>query len=765
MGSQVPLTVDISVSGMTCGACVARVERKLNRLDGVEATVNLAAERAHVSLISPSVNLDDVVAAIEAAGYGARVIEREELPQAGDRLASLRRRANVAAALAIPVAALSYLRPLRFHGWQQAQLAAATAVVAWAGMPFHQAALSALRRRTATMDTLVSLGSLAAFAAGGTAVLRRHDGHAYLDVAVGLVASQLSGRVLEEQARSDAGAAVRSLVGRQPRQAAVLDPDGRQRRVPVEQLAVGDRFLVLTGETIAADGIVEDGASSVDQSMMTGESLPVDVTEGSRVAGGAVNMTSPLVVRATRIGADSALAAIARLVISAQAGKPRMQRSADRIAALFVPAVIATAAGTYFMWRRTGHAPGDALRPAVSVLVAACPCAMGLATPVALMAGTGRGAQLGIFIRSLDVLDAAEAVDTVVLDKTGTITAGHLRVTDVTVAPGADASEVLALAGGVEEVSEHPVGRAIAIAAESSSGQVPAVASFTRLPGVGVQGEVSGRIVAVGSVSGLGKQGFSLSSQLQAAASSAEERSQMAVGVGWAGEVRGVLTLSDAIKPTSADAVASLRQLGLRTMLLTGDHDRAARDVAASVGIQDYIAGVTPDRKVEVIRDLQRAGRIVAMIGDGINDAPALAQANLGIAVGTGTDVAVMASDLTLAGSDLRGTADAIRLARSTSQTIRQNLAWAFAYNAVTLPLAAVGRLSPVAASVGMAGSSLAVVWSAQRLSRMRSLARQGAQPNNTIRGQNRACRRISPAVLLGADGAPRAASQRHART
>ncbi|MDQ3857799.1 MAG: cadmium-translocating P-type ATPase [Actinomycetota bacterium] len=675
---------------MTCASCVGRVERKLNRLDGVEASVNLASERARVAYDPGRASVADLVGAVESAGYGASVAggERERAPGGGRRLA-------VALALTAPLVLVAMLPPLRFPGWEWAALALATPVVWGAGWPFHAGALRNARHGAATMETLISIGTIAAWTWSLVALLALPDAETYFEVAAVITALILLGRWLEAGARRRSGAAIRALLELGAKDARILR-DGREIPVPIEAVRVGDLFLVRPGERIATDGLVVEGESAVDASVLTGEPIPVDVGPGAEVAGASVNTWGRLVVRATRVGSESALAQIARLVTEAQAGKAPVQRLVDRVSSVFVPIVIGLSLATLAGWLvATGDAT-DAFTAAVAVLIIACPCALGLATPTALMVGTGRGAQLGILIRGQEVLEETRRATTAVLDKTGTVTEGKLQLVEVVPTNGATREEVLRLAGAVEEASEHPIGRAVASAARAELGSLPPVERFTSRPGVGVAGRVDGHEVEVGRVDG-------------------------ELAVRWDGKVRATIAVGDAVKATSRAAVAELEALGLEPVLLTGDAEPVARRVADEVGIKRVLAGVLPDAKAAEVRRLQSAGEVVAMVGDGVNDAPALAQADLGIAIGTGTDVAIEASDVTLVSGDLRAAADAIRLARRVLATIKGNLFWAFAYNVAAIPLAVAGVLSPVVAAAAMAFSSLFVVLNALRLRRFRS--------------------------------------------
>ena len=721
---------ELILGGMTCASCANRIERKLNKLDGVSATVNYATEKARVT--SDGVATEDLIAAVESAGYTATLPAAEPV----DELPTdpLKQRLIVSAVLSVPVIAMAMIPALQFTNWQWLSLTLAAPVVVWGALPFHRAAWTNLRHGTSTMDTLVSMGTLAAlgwslyalfFGTAGTPgmthpfefTIARTDGagNIYLEAAAGVTTFILAGRWFESRSKRQAGAALRALMDLGAKTVAVLE-DGKEQQIPIEQLAVGDLFVVRPGEKVATDGTVESGSSAVDRSMLTGESVPVEVGAGDAVVGATLNVGGRITVRAQRIGADTQLAQMAKAVEDAQTGKAQAQRLADRISGIFVPIVIAISVATLGFWLGAGSSAAGAFTAAVAVLIIACPCALGLATPTALMVGTGRAAQLGILIKGPEILESTRRVDTVVLDKTGTVTTGEMTLQSVHVADGEDENVVRAVAAALESGSEHPIARAIAGSTQSMT-----VEEFTSLDGLGVQGVVGGRAAVIGRRSLLADWSMPLPSELADAFETNERQGRTAVALGWDGRARGVLVVSDSVKPTSKQAVAELRALGLTPVMLTGDNEATARTIAAEVGIDEVIAGVLPTGKVDAVRELQASGKVVAMVGDGINDAAALATADLGLAMGTGTDVAIEASDLTLVRGDLRAVGDAIRLSRRTLSTIKGNLFWAFAYNVAAVPLAAAGLLNPMLAGAAMALSSVFVVSNSLRLRRFRS--------------------------------------------
>ncbi|MFM9703398.1 heavy metal translocating P-type ATPase [Streptomyces galilaeus] len=736
--------VELSIGGMTCASCAARIEKKLNRIDGVTATVNYATEKAKISY-PDGIGVADLITTVEKTGYTAAEPppptppgEDEGVPGAApaadQELLTLRQRLLVSLALSVPVVLLAMAPALQFDNWQWLSLTLAAPVVIWGAFPFHRAAWTNARHGAATMDTLVSIGTLAALGwslwalflgdagmpgmrHGFEFTISRSDGSSsiYLEAAAGVTTFILAGRYLEARSKRKAGAALRALLELGAKEVAVLR-GGVEVRIPVAQLAVGDRFVVRPGEKIATDGTVVEGASAVDAALLTGESVPVDVGVGDAVTGATVNAGGRLVVEATRIGADTQLARMARLVEDAQNGKADVQRLADRISGVFVPAVLLITAATLGAWLGLTGDTTAAFTAAVAVLIIACPCALGLATPTALMVGTGRGAQLGILIKGPEVLESTRRVDTIVLDKTGTVTTGRMRLQDVFTAPGVDEDELLRLAGALEHASEHPIAQAIAAGAAERAGSLPVPENFENVAGLGVQGVVEGHAVLVGREQLLEDWVIALPRELAEAKAAAEAEGRTAVAVAWDGEARGVLTVADAVKETSAEAVAELRALGLKPVLLTGDNRLVAESVARAVGIDEVIAEVLPQDKVDVVKRLQAEGRTVAMVGDGVNDAAALATADLGLAMGTGTDAAIEAGDLTLVRGDLRVAADAIRLSRRTLATIKGNLFWAFGYNIAALPLAAFGMLNPMIAGAAMAFSSVFVVTNSLRL-------------------------------------------------
>jgi P-type Cu+ transporter len=692
--------LELEIEGMTCASCATRVERKLNGLEGVEASVNYATGRVAVRFDAKRVAADDLVRAVEAIGYGAALPrEAADITEASasvDALALLRRRLIAAAFLTAPLALLAMVPWFQFGGWEWIALALASPVVLWAGWPFHRAAAVNARHGAATMDTLISIGTLAAWGWSALVLLAGLEEHSYFEVGAVIMTLILLGRFFEARARRRSSEAIRALLELGAKDARLLR-DGGEVTVPIDELTVGDAFVTRPGEKVATDGVVLEGESALDQSILTGESVPVEVGAGSEVAGATINTYGRLVVRATKVGSETALAQIARLVAEAQAGKAPIQRLVDRVSAVFVPIVLATSAATLAGWLLFSDDVGAAFSAAVAVLIIACPCALGLATPTALMVGTGRGAQLGVLMKGPEILEQTRRIGTVVLDKTGTVTQGKMHLVEVVAVNGASRSEALRYAGAVEAASEHPIAQAITQAARAELGDVPAVSGFRNRPGVGVVGRVEGREVEV-------RQGDG------------------GVEVRWDGEARALLIVRDTVKPESAEAVERLRELDLTPVLLTGDREEAARRIAEQVGIERVIAEVSPDQKVAEVRRLQESGEVVAMVGDGVNDAPALAQADLGLSIGTGTDVAIEASDLTLVSGDLRAAVDAIRLARRTLRTIKVNLFWAFAYNVAAIPLAVAGVLNPIVAAGAMAFSSVFVVSNSLRLRRFESV-------------------------------------------
>ena len=758
--------IELEIGGMTCASCANRIERKLNKLDGISASVNYATEKARV-LAPEGYDPQQLVTTVEKAGYTAALpappkerSEGEDAEESEDpELRSLRQRLIGAALLTIPVIVLSMVPALQFTNWQWLVLTLTSPVVVWAAWPFHRAAAINLRHGATTMDTLISVGVAAAYlwslyalflgSAGMPGMthefsltIGRTDGAAniYLEVAAGVTMFILLGRYLEKRSKRQAGAALRALLDMGAKDVAVLK-DGAEVRVPVGELAEGDLFVVRPGEKIATDGVVEQGSSAVDASMLTGESVPVEVGEGDAVTGATVNAGGRLVVRATRVGADTQLARMAQMVEDAQSGKAEIQRLADRVSGIFVPIVFVIAIVVLAAWLLTGNGAEAAFTAAVAVLIIACPCALGLATPTALLVGTGRGAQMGILLKGPEVLESTRRVDTVLLDKTGTVTTGRMTLTEAVAAPDTDPAELLRRAGAVENASEHPIAQAIAQGAAArgaagADGTLPEVTDFENLAGRGVRGTVEGARVLVGRENLL--DGAAMPAELATAKASAEARGETAVVVVWGGEARGVLVVADTVKPTSREAITQLKGLGLTPVLLTGDNRAVAEHIAAEVGIDEVIAEVMPEDKIAEVTRLQEQGRIVAMVGDGVNDAPALAQADLGLAMGTGSDVAIEAGDITLVRGDLRSAADAIRLSRRTLSTIKGNLFWAFAYNVAAIPLAALGLLNPMLAGAAMAFSSVFVVGNSLRLRSFRSRAPETPQASASAAPENR---------------------------
>lgn len=761
-------SLELEIGGMTCASCAMRIEKKLNRMEGVTATVNYATEKATVTAPA-GFDASLLIAEVEKTGYTAALpaparAGGDDGPdgEAPDlELRGLRNRLIASVVLTVPVIAMAMIPALQFTSWQWLSLTLAAPVIVWGAWPFHKAAWTNLRHGTATMDTLISMGTIAALLWSlyalflGTAgvpgmthpfelTVAPSDGAAniYLEVGAGVTMFILAGRYFEKRSKRQAGAALRALLELGAKEVAVLR-DGVETRIPTSELAVGDLFVVRPGEKIATDGVIESGTSAVDASMLTGESVPVEVGEGDAVTGATVNAGGRLVVRATRVGADTQLAQMARLVEEAQTGKAEVQRLADRVSGIFVPIVIAVALGTLGAWLGAGFPASAAFTAAVAVLIIACPCALGLATPTALLVGTGRGAQMGILIKGPEVLESTRRVDTVVLDKTGTVTSGRMTLTAVHTADGVEREEVLRLAGAVEDASEHPIAQAIAKAAVQEIGTLAAPEEFSNIEGQGVQGIVDGHAVLVGRESLLDAWSQHLPEELAREKAAAEAQGKTAIAVGWDGQARAVLVVADTVKPTSAEAIVQLRALGLTPVLLTGDNRAVAEQIAAEVGIDEVIAEVLPQEKVDVVTRLQSEGRVVAMVGDGVNDAAALAQADLGLAMGTGTDAAIEASDITLVRGDLRSAADAIRLSRRTLGTIKGNLFWAFAYNVAAIPLAALGLLNPMLAGAAMAFSSVFVVGNSLRL---RSFRSQAVDPSPAAREAAR--ERTAPAAV-----------------
>ena len=750
-------SVELQIGGMTCASCANRIEKKLNKLDGVTASVNYATEKASVTAPA-DYDPQLLIAEVEKTGYSAELpTPKGKAPESGAEdegesredaeLRSLRQRLIGSAVLAVPVIAMAMIPALQFDYWGFASLALAAPVVVWAGWPFHKAAWMNLKHGAATMDTLISVGTTAAMiwslvalffgTAGDRGVVHpfeftisRSDGlgHIYLEVAAGVITFILLGRYFEKRSKRRAGAALRALLELGAKEVSVLR-NGKEERVSIDELSVGDEFVVRPGEKIATDGVITSGSSAIDASMLTGESVPVEVREGDAVTGATVNAGGRLVVKATRVGADTQLAQMAKLVEDAQSGKAEIQRLADKVSGVFVPIAIAVAVAALGAWIGAGFPLSAGFTAAVAVLIIACPCALGLATPTALLVGTGRGAQMGVLIKGPEVLESTKKVDTIVLDKTGTVTTGKMTLTEAIPAEGVDRGELLRIAGGLEDYSEHPIAQAIAAGATSEVGELPAPDSFENIEGKGVQGVVDGHAVLAGRESLLADWSIHLDDTLRAAKQEAESQGKTAIAVGWDGQARGVLVVSDQIKPTSAEAIHQFRELGLTPVLLTGDNQAVAEQVASEVGITQVIAEVLPKDKVDVVTRLQGEGKTVAMVGDGVNDAPALAQADLGLAMGTGTDVAIEAADITLVRGDLRAAADAIRLSRKTLGTIKTNLFWAFAYNTAAIPLAAFGLLNPMLAGAAMALSSVFVVSNSLRLRTFKARADDASTP------------------------------------
>ena len=707
--------VELAITGMTCASCAARIEKRLNKLDGVAANVNFASEHAAVAFDPARIDIEDLIGAVEAAGYGAALPETvsDEDPTRPYRL-----RLVLAVALTIPLVIFAWVAAARPAGWEWVSLVLATPVVAYAGWPFHRAAATNARHGVATMDTLISIGTLSAWTWSAVVLFAGISTNVYFDTAGAITALILVGRYLEARAKRRSGEAIRSLLELGAKEALVLR-DGTEVLVPIEELAVGEQFVVRPGEKVATDGIVIKGSSAIDASMLTGESVPVEVGPGDRLSGATINSSGRLVVEATNVGATTALSQIARLVAEAQAGKAPVQRLADRVSAFFVPIVIGVATLTLLGWLLLGGiATTAAFTAAVAVVVIACPCARGLATPTALMVGTGRGAQLGIVIKGAEVLEQTRQITTIVLDKTGTITEGKMAVSAVVPAPGVAEDELVRVVAAAEDASEHPIARAIAAYGRERLGTLCEVESFSARAGLGIEAVVDGRAVVVGRPSLLADWGISLSDELTAEVARLEATGATVVAVATDGSVAGLVAAADRIKATSRTAIAELRALGLTPVLLTGDNEATARAVAAAVGIERVLAGVLPEDKAAEVARLQAAGEVVAMVGDGVNDAPALAKADLGLSIGTGTDIAIEASDITLVSGDLRAAADAIRLSRRTLSTIKGNLFWAFGYNVAAIPLAVAGVVNPIVAAAAMAFSSVFVVTNSLRLRR-----------------------------------------------
>ncbi|WP_261624997.1 heavy metal translocating P-type ATPase [Nesterenkonia marinintestina] len=756
--------VELQIGGMTCASCANRIEKKLNKLDGIEASVNYATEKASVTAPA-GYDTSLLIAEVEKTGYTAELsTPNSEKPRETDESESredaeirvLKQRLIGAAVLAVPVVLMAMIPALQFDFWGFASLALGAPVVVWAGWPFHKAAWANFKHGAATMDTLISVGTSSALiwsvialffgTAGDRGVVHpfeltisRSDGlgHIYLEVAAGVITFVLLGRYFEKTSKRQAGAALRALLELGAKEVSILR-GGTEQRVPIEELSVDDEFVVRPGEKIATDGVITSGNSAIDASMLTGESVPVEVSEGDTVAGATVNAGGRLVVKATRVGSDTQLAQMAKMVEDAQSGKAEIQRLVDRVSGVFVPIAIAVAVAALGAWLMAGFPVTAAFTATVAVLIIACPCAMGLAAPTALLVGTGRGAQMGVLIKGPEVLESTRKADTIVLDKTGTVTTGKMTLTDVLPAPGVSRDELLRIAGGLEDYSEHPIARAIADGATAQVGELPAPESFESIEGRGVQGVVEGHAVVAGREALLADWSMYLDEELQAAKHAAESKGRTPITIGWDGKACGVLVVSDQIKPTSAEAISQFKELGLTPVLLTGDNEIVAEQVAAEVGITEVIAEVLPKDKVDVVARLQDQGKVVAMVGDGVNDAPALAQADLGLAMGTGTDVAIEAADITLVRGDLRAAADAIRLARRTLRTIKQNLFWAFGYNSAAIPIAAFGLLNPMLAGAAMAFSSVSVVSNSLRLRRFKAQADNQSVPTGSAPASGR---------------------------